>query len=286
MIRIFSRISSNFTRHAIIILVICTVFGVTSCKSNGSNAENDGTTELNMDSTIICDSITDPSGIKVVSSFMLAYPKSLKGSNADTVKLTRLLSNILFGVDDKDIVTTAKDYISEELQTYQSTGASESDEPLEDETVKISRFDINHRVDVSSVGHDLICLVKSTSTAKDRKASTANKMRYIIDLTTAKQVNLANIFEDSAITSINTLLKAQLLADNKCKDADQLAEMGFFNIDNLCINENFSISEDAITFFYNPLEIACYAVGEVSVAIPFEKIQEYIKKDSPICRLF
>ena len=82
------------------------------------------------------------------------------------------------------------------------------------------------------------------------------------------------------------LLKAQLLADNKCKDADQLAEMGFFNIDNLCINENFSISEDAITFFYNPLEIACYAVGEVSVAIPFEKIQEYIKKDSPICRLF
>lgn len=39
-----------------------------------------------------------------------------------------------------------------------------------------------------------------------------------------------------------------------------------------CI-ENFEVTEDGITFYYNPYDIGCYALGGVEVHITREEMQ-------------
>ena len=62
-------------------------------------------------------------------------------------------------------------------------------------------------------------------------------------------------------------------------------ELGYFNIDNLSITNNFYLSDSGIVFHYNPLEVACYAIGEVDVLLSYDSIQNFILETSPIVRL-
>ena len=47
---------------------------------------------------------------------------------------------------------------------------------------------------------------------------------------------------------------------------------GFFP-EYISTTENFEVTEDGITFYYNPYDIGCYALGGVEVHITREEMQ-------------
>ena len=40
-----------------------------------------------------------------------------------------------------------------------------------------------------------------------------------------------------------------------------------------------------ICWVFNPYEIACYATGQVQIAVPFKEIEMYMLPESPVRRL-
>lgn len=276
----------KFRAPAILLVLLAIVLAATtSCSHDGSSISKGNTIAVQMDSILIQDSLTDQNGIKVTMSYTISYPKSIKDSKAETAKFSKLLAKLWFSNDSLDLAKSANAALSEGLKAYSSSSIINAEDIQDEDVAKISRYDIDQNIAMIYHNCDLAIFKKSSTTKKDGKASLSNNTFFTIDLSTIKPVTLADIFDENNYATINDALKKQLLTKNNCSNSDQLAEVGYFNIDNLSINDNFTVDEKGISFHYNPLEIACYAVGEVVITLPFEDIKESIKTDSPICRL-
>ena len=42
-------------------------------------------------------------------------------------------------------------------------------------------------------------------------------------------------------------------------------------------SDNFKVTEDGITFIYNPYEIAAYAAGTIRITIPWDELQDILR---------
>lgn len=49
----------------------------------------------------------------------------------------------------------------------------------------------------------------------------------------------------------------------------------FFNYDKFFLSKEFAFAADGLHFYYQPYELAPYAVGVIDVLVPYEKIREY-----------
>jgi hypothetical protein len=104
----------------------------------------------------------------------------------------------------------------------------------------------------------------------------------VFDLKTGKKLTERDIFEEGFEPKLADLLKKQIMFDNGFETMDQMLNNGYFMAENIVPNGNFSISEEGITYTYNPIEIGANSLGETEVTIPFAKIKNVLKKESPI----
>lgn len=91
------------------------------------------------------------------------------------------------------------------------------------------------------------------------------------------ELMLADLFAPQTIEGLNRLIRTKLYAQYGAANDDQLAAQGFF-LDCIAANENFRITPEGITFYYNPYEIGCYALGGVEVAITSEELADMDKQ--------
>ena len=64
-----------------------------------------------------------------------------------------------------------------------------------------------------------------------------------------------------------------------------LIDIGYFNLDNLIANNNFSIGDEGITWTFGIYDIACYSVGETVITLDYETLKPYILDNSEIAEL-
>lgn len=86
----------------------------------------------------------------------------------------------------------------------------------------------------------------------------------------AKDLFRAEKFEDLR-AAIHRKICEKYLAEG-----EELSDAGFFS-DPIEVTDNFSISDDGITFHYNPYEIGCYALGSVVVEFDWDELGEWLK---------
>ena len=263
---------------------ICLIIASASCGHKAADPVGSNTLSMEIDSVYVCDSITDQSGIKITTSLSIVYPSKFMTTKAQTDILAGLISDAVFNIKETDFSKVAKGVVDDRLASYSLT-QNGIDDSQEDETVPISRYDIHQSVGIAYHNFDILCIEKKSATIKDHKPSLSSSAFYSFDLIGKKRIALSDIFSDSDIPQINDLIKKQLLSKEKCGNTDQLADIGYFNVDNLSATDNFTLSDKGIIFHYNPLEIACYAVGAVNILIPFSDIEQYVLEQSPIARI-
>lgn len=96
---------------------------------------------------------------------------------------------------------------------------------------------------------------------------------HLYSLATGMELRLADLLSDRQIEGLNGLIREKLYKQYEVKDDKGLEAAGFFP-DDIAASENFDIAEDGtITFFYNPYEIGCYALGGVEVSISGEELK-------------
>ena len=94
---------------------------------------------------------------------------------------------------------------------------------------------------------------------------------------TGRQLTLADIFATGYEQPLKTVLLKALKAKTGCNSLSALHDKGYLYSMDIFPSENFILSEEAITFIYNPYEIAPYAMGSTELIIPFGDVEKILK---------
>jgi len=77
----------------------------------------------------------------------------------------------------------------------------------------------------------------------------------------------------------------KIARNNHLDNPKDLETIGFFSIDEIAPNDNFSISDEGLTYYFNEYEIAAYVVGLTEVTLSYDEIKRLLRDDSPLLRM-
>ena len=139
------------------------------------------------------------------------------------------------------------------------------------------RLDICQKINVAYNGNGLICFRKASEMRKNGKPTIQTNKYYTFDLDKMTRISITDLIRSEYQSEVNELLKQQLLKQEDIKSPSQLFELGYFNIENLSVTNNFYLTHKSIIFVYEPYEIACFALGETKIELNFSDIEAYLK---------
>lgn len=104
------------------------------------------------------------------------------------------------------------------------------------------------------------------------------------DYVTGKLLAQEDVFHASAKTDIEKILLDKLIrmqAEEHPEDSvstlEDLQELGFLQLTNMYIPDNFLLNKEAMLFLFNRYDIAPYSAGEIIIRVPYEEIGPYLK---------
>ena len=102
-----------------------------------------------------------------------------------------------------------------------------------------------------------------------------------LDPRSGAAITLADLLEPGSEDKLESIIEARFRAVREIEEGVSLADAGFtFENGEFELPDNFAIGEDALTFYYNPYEIAPYSMGATELVIPFEAIAELLERKS------
>lgn len=94
----------------------------------------------------------------------------------------------------------------------------------------------------------------------------------VFDLTTGETVSEANLFAEGWQDGVSALLKTALDAFLAAQEEGEDLVFGA-----PAPNGNFSVSEEGVTWTYNPYEIAPYSMGAIELTVRWSDLKTYLK---------
>lgn len=263
------------------------LFGTLLLILNSCGNKTDNTTAHQCDSLkyniiAISDSIKDATGSTIIVNANVALPINESGDKDISSVYNKYLLNLKNdSITGENAVIT---YVKKILDFYK-TPAENIPPELEDETEKVSKYEINHNITPIFNSCNIFCVMKNTNMKKDGNSTIETNNYFSFNTSNCSRINIMDIIKDEYSTDINNLLKERLMQQEGVTNQSQLIDLGYFNIDNLSINNNFFFVDDKIVFAYEPYEIACLQVGEVCIALELDEITPYIKENSILSKL-
>ena len=263
------------------------LFGTLLLILNSCGNKPDNTTAHQCDSLIyniiaISDSIKDATGSTIIVNANVALPINESGDKDISSVYNKYLLNLKNdSITGENAVIT---YVKKILDFYK-TPAENIPPELEDETEKVSKYEINHNITPIFNSCNIFCVMKNTNMKKDGNSTIETNNYFSFNTSNCSRINIMDIIKDEYSTDINNLLKERLMQQEGVGNQSQLIDLGYFNIDNLSINNNFFFKDNKIVFAYEPYEIACLQVGEVCIALEIDELTPYIKENSILSKL-
>ena len=105
---------------------------------------------------------------------------------------------------------------------------------------------------------------------------------YNFDLKTARLITEQDLFVDDYEEALIELFKIRIVEDSETLQTLDDLKKSDYEIDLIKPNGNFYISDEAITYVFNPYEIAPYYMGQTEISIPYTRITHLLKTKSPV----
>lgn len=100
------------------------------------------------------------------------------------------------------------------------------------------------------------------------------------DVKTGRQIDLNDFFVPGYESKLTAVLQKALCEKRGAKNLTTLHGMGFLVGMKMYPTSNFILSDETITFIYNPSEIAPYALGETELVIPLSDLTHILRKEN------
>ena len=109
----------------------------------------------------------------------------------------------------------------------------------------------------------------------------AHGNRYLLiqnyDLQTGDAVSEQDLFIDDYYEQLKTLLLEALIAQtDEAETRKDLRRLGY-SVADVVPNENFYVTDEGITYVYNPYEIAPYAMGCIQISLSWDSIRHLLR---------
>ena len=108
---------------------------------------------------------------------------------------------------------------------------------------------------------------------------------YVIDLNTGKILTEENFAGLNYKKNLSSVLANKIATAKGLSNVSELEGIGYPSIEDIIPNDNFTINDKGITYYFNEYEIAAYFVGITEVFIPYGELKAFITKDNPISLL-
>ena len=99
----------------------------------------------------------------------------------------------------------------------------------------------------------------------------SNQSLYTFDRSTGRELSLTDMVADTA--ALVGIVEKAFRKQQQLAPTDNLEEQGYFLHDGqFFLPTNVALGRQGMIFYYNPYEIAAYAVGPIEVIVPYEKL--------------
>ena len=242
----------------------------------------------NMDSVHVCtmtyaDSVSfrhkGNSQCNVKVNINCEYPEFADIDSASNVILNLYIRNVL-NVDNEKNGNIA-DALKELAKMSMSQYGESTDEISYS---KAGKNPINYKtvIDVKAIQNKngLVTFCRHEISLRDDRESMTAHDYYNFDLDSLRKIEIFDLFQEDDLQDISELLKKELLEELNVVDEDSLVNLGYFNLDNITVTDNFYFDETGVTWNYAIYEIACYSVGETKITLDYNKLLPYIDDKS------
>jgi len=171
-----------------------------------------------------------------------------------------------------------RDFQSVKFENY-----SEDDYILEDENNFI--YELNLEDSILYNENNFISFVVKNTNYEGGAHGSSSIYGYVIDMNTGKILNEEAFAGTNYKKNLSRLLAQKIAAAKGLDNVEQLESIGYDAIENIVPNENFTIDDKGITYYFNEYEIAAYFVGITKVFIPYDELRAFITDDNPISSL-
>ena len=114
---------------------------------------------------------------------------------------------------------------------------------------------------------------------------------YNFDLKTGNLITENDIFKPNFKTALSNLIKIRIVEESKENKDEKYSEPILsiedtdFWTDSIKPNGNFYLTDEGISYVFNPYEIAPYYMGQTEVSLPYNRLKDILKPKSIISYL-
>jgi len=173
-------------------------------------------------------------------------------------------------------------YISD-FQSIKFNDYFDDDYILEDENNFI--YELNLENEIVYNRNNFISFVVKITNYEGGAHGSNSIYGYVIDLNTGKILTEDDFAGSNYKKNISSIIVQKIATAKGVDNVSQLENIGYNAIEDIVPNENFTIDDKGITYYYNEYEIAAYFVGITEVFISYEELKTYITNDNPISSL-
>jgi hypothetical protein len=105
---------------------------------------------------------------------------------------------------------------------------------------------------------------------------------YVIDLNTGELLGEEQFAGDKYYSEVACILIDKIAEMNGVIHVKDLENLGYNSLNDIVPNNNFTIDDNGITYYFNENEIASTAIGSTKVFISYEELIIYLKHDSSL----
>ncbi len=269
-------------------LALCVLFLV-DCRGVGTNEAVMPNDSVAVNVTTLkdttCFNLSQGGKCNILANATITYPDKFK-DKITTEKLQKLFADFVLDAGDSVSFDSAiKNYAKMVINQYGSedSDAPYDDEDCDDETVYRYNSDIN--ISVVFNADNIITFCKEETVKKNGEVTMQTHNYYNFDLESMTLIDLPRLFKEESYDDITKLLKSNLMSQNHVKTEAELNDLGYYNLDNLTLTNNFFFTKDKIVWSYEPNELAIASVGEPQIGLSVESMQNYLCDNSVLLRL-
>jgi hypothetical protein len=106
----------------------------------------------------------------------------------------------------------------------------------------------------------------------------SNSSFYTFDLESGRMLTLADMVSDT--TALLSVVENAFRKNQELLPQNNLEEQGYFLRDGrFFLPANVGMSREGMVFYYNPYEIAAYALGPIQVTVPYEQLNGILREE-------
>lgn len=274
---------------SLLALIALLTLALAGCSSGNKSGE----VKLATDSLVETGSFKKSNGevCKMKANVVVSYPQDFKDSTALAGLQQLFMTNVLKTPSGVKAMKEAIKFYAQSIinqntpSQYGNTRASNDSIDGDYDEIDIDQFESNVVINVVFNDNDVISFCKEETIKKNDQVTSVSHHYVNFDLQSMKRITLNDLFRDDSLDKISQQLKSQLMDDKDASSEDELNDLGYFNLPNLTVTGNFYFTPSGITWSYDPSVVAVASVGEPTINIDYDDLQDYLSDDSIIKRM-